>query len=69
LGKAFSAGATVEQAILAVLVEMTGDGEICGAAASEVGALGILTAESRKVVHGVMCSIEVKGRDGLGILL
>ena len=63
--EAGATGATGEQAILAMLAEVAGDGEISGAAASEVGALGILTAESSEIIHGAMCWIEVEAGKGL----
>jgi hypothetical protein len=68
-GEAGAAGAAVEQPILAVLTEAAGDGEISRAAASEVKAVGILTAEAKEIIHGAMCWIEVKAPKGLERLL
>ena len=62
LGGPGTAGAAVEQAILAVLAESAGDGEVSGAAAAEVGASGILATESREVVHGLRCRLEREAR-------
>src|ERR1700730_1916916 len=47
-GEAGAAGAAIEQAKLPGLAESAGDGEVCGVAAAEVGALGILATELRE---------------------
>src|SRR5262249_57983492 len=69
LGEAGATGAAIEQAILPLLAEPAGDGEVCGAAAAEVGAAGIQATESREVVHGSRCGLQ--GQEGvrLGRLL
>jgi hypothetical protein len=68
-GEAVPAGAAIKQAKLAVLAESAGDGEISGAATSEVGAVGIQATKLREIVHGVMYGLEAEVRKGLEILL
>lgn len=68
-GETCLAGAAREQAILAVLAESVGDGEISGAGVPEVGALGILATEPREVVHGAMRGLERGARKRLETLL
>jgi hypothetical protein len=58
-----------QQAILPVLAEAAGDGEVSGAAASEVRASGILATKPREIVHGVMGPLEVAAGKRLGTLL
>src|SRR5262249_20260921 len=69
LGGPGAAGAAVEQAILAVLSESAGDGEVSGAAAAAVGASGIQATEPREVVHGSRRGLQEEDRIRLGLLL
>ena len=68
-GEAVAAGAAIEQAILPVLAESAGDGEVSGVAAAEVGASGIQATEPREVVHGLRCGLEREARTRLETLL
>ena len=68
-GEPGTAGAAVEQAILAELAEAAGDSEVCCAAAAEVGASGIQATESREVVHGSGCGLQQEDRTRLELLL
>jgi hypothetical protein len=69
LGGAGAAGAAIGQAILPVLAESAGDGEVSGVAAADVGASGILATGSREVVHGLRCGLEREARIRLESLL
>src|SRR5258707_2166743 len=60
LGEAGAAGAAIEEPKLTGLAESAGDGEVCGVAAGEVRASGILATEAREVVHGLRCGSKEK---------
>ena len=64
LGEAVFAGVAVEQADGIVLTVAGADREISGVASSEEGAIGILAAEAREIVHGTAAPCRV-GRDGI----
>jgi hypothetical protein len=68
-GEAGAAGAAIEEPKLPGLAESAGDGEVCGVAAAEVGASGILATELREVVHGLRCGLEREARKRLEALL
>jgi hypothetical protein len=48
-----------------MLAESAGDGEISGAAASDVGTVSILASEARQVIHDAMCGLVVEVRNRL----
>jgi hypothetical protein len=52
LGEAVLAGLAIEQPDVVVLAVAGADGEVAGVAPAEEGAIGILAAEAREVVHG-----------------
>jgi hypothetical protein len=60
LGEAVLAGVAVEQSDVVVLAVAGADREVTGVAPSEEGAVGILAAEAREIVHGM----EVPRRPG-----
>jgi hypothetical protein len=68
-GEAIATGAAIEQSILLGLAQTTGDGEVCGASAAEVGALEILTTELSEIVHGLRSGPEREERTRLGLLV
>ena len=68
-GETVAAAAAREQPILPGLAESTGDGEVSGTAAAEVGASGILATELSEVVHGLRSGPEGEERTRLRALL
>jgi hypothetical protein len=69
LREAGAAPPAIELTELPLLAESAGDGEISGAAASEVGAAGIQATEPREIVHGAMRGLETEVKKGLEALL
>src|SRR4051794_7646853 len=65
LGEAGAAGATIEEPILPGLADSAGDGEVCGVAAAEVGAVRILATELREVVQVLRSGLEREERTRL----
>ncbi len=64
LGEAILAGLAVEQSDVVLLAVAGADGEVAGVATSEEGAIGILAAEAREIVHG-MGAPRRPGREGI----
>jgi hypothetical protein len=64
LGEAIFAGLAVEQSDVVALAVAGADGEVAGIAPAEEGAIGILAAEAREIVHG-MGTPRRSGRDGI----
>jgi len=69
LGEAVAAGAAIEQAILVEFAESAGDGEVSGAAATEVGAARIEATELSEIILGSGCRLQREARTGLEELL
>jgi hypothetical protein len=64
LGEAAFAGLAVKQTDVVVLAVAGADREISGVASAEEGAIGILAAKAREIVHGTEAPRRV-GRDGI----
>ena len=64
LGEAVLAGLAVEQADVVLLAVAAADREVSGVASAVEGAIGVLAAEAREVVHGSKTPGE-PGRDGI----
>ena len=68
-GEPVMTGAAIEQAILVEFAESAGDGEVSGAAATEVGAARIEATELSEIILGSGCRLQGEARTGLEKLL